>query len=461
MDIGKQIEAFQLKRQEAADRQKAIMALAGEEGRTLEDEESDEYDSLSTEIKALDKHLERLHAQEAEEAESAEAVETKGGTPAKPAKAPHVFVKKEDPDDEFPGQSFTRRVIARTLSYLSQGEERPGEIAEQRWGKSHPKLVNVIKAGVAGGGSGSGEWGAELASADSRYTGDFIEFLYAQTVYNQLPLRPIPDNVTIKGQDGGSTGFWVGESKGIPVTTADFSDVTLQSLKVAAIAVISKELMRRSSPAAEMLVRDSLVNAAAQRIDQTFLSASAASAGVSPAGILNGLSDLGSNGSDADAVRQDIRELYAPFIAAKNASMLYFVMSRSLAKSVSLMRNALGQTEFPGMGANGGTLEGDPVVTGDNVGTGDVILLKPSDIYKIGDTGIQVSVSDQATIEQDSAPQGESDTPVAASATLSSMFQTESVALKVVQPLNYAKRRASAVAFIGDAGWGDTSSTTA
>ena len=129
---------------------------------------------------------------------------------------------------------------------------------------------------VAGHGAGSGEAGAELVQADARFTGDFISYLYAQTVYNRLGLREVPANVTIKGQDGAATGYWVGESKGIPASKADFSTVSLTPLKVAALAVASMELLRDSTPAAEQLIRDALVAAAAQRIDATFVSATAA-----------------------------------------------------------------------------------------------------------------------------------------------------------------------------------------
>lgn len=456
MDTAKQIEAFQLKRQEAADRQKALMARAAEDGRTLEEEEEKEYDSLSTEIKAVDAHLKRLNELESDDAASAEPVVSKSVN-----SAPRILVKKTDPEDKFEGQSFTRRVIAKALASMTDGELTPGQIAEMRWGKTHPTLVQNIKAGVAGGGSASTDWGAELVSADNRYTGDFISFLKSKTVYDRLPLREIPANVTIKGQDGIGTGYWVGESKGIPVSAQDFSTVSLTPLKVAAISVLSNELIRDSSPSAEALVRDGLVEACAQRVDTTFLSASAASPAVSPAGILNGLSTLGSNGYTADALRLDVKELYATFIAAKNAGGLYYVMTPSLAKAIQLLYNALGQPEFNSIGTEGGTLLGDPVVTGDNVGATNLILLKPSDIYKIGDMGIQVSISRDATIEQDSAPQGDAEAPAAATATLSSMFQTENTAFKVVRPINFAKRRASAAAFIGDAQYGDSASTTA
>ena len=230
----------------------------------------------------------------------------------------------------------------------------------------------------------------------------------------------------------------------------------LTPLKVGAIAACSKELVADSSPSAELWIRDSIVQASAQRVDTTFLSATAASSGVSPAGLLNGLSGSAPSGSDAAAIRADLQTLYSGFLTAKNASGLQMIMTPAMAKAISLMVNSLGQTEFPGLNASGGTLMGDPVVTGDNVTTGDWILLKPSDIWKIGDTGVEISMSDSATIEQDSAPQGAGDTPTAASATLMSLWQTEQVGFKVVRRINYQKRRTTAVAFLSDGEYGGT-----
>jgi Phage capsid family len=371
--------------------------------------------------------------------------------------AGRFLVKKEDPDDTFKGQAQTRLFIAKALAFMSMKDGNyvsPAQIAEQRWGKSHPKLVQYIKAAVAGAGTGSGEWGAELATADTRYTGDFIEYLYGQTIYDRLPLRPVPGRIKIKGQDGAAAGYWVGESKAIPVGKADYLDVELSPLKVGAIAVCSKEWVRDASPSGEMLIRDAIVQASSQRVDTTFLSAAAASAGVSPAGMLNGVSAVTSSGADADALRADFQELMAPFIAAKNSLGLHIVTTPSLGMAIGMLVNALGQAEFPGVSENGGTLFNKPVHTGDNVGAGDLIALKPSDIWKIDDRGVEVSMSDQATIEQNDAPQGASDTPTAASATLMSMFQTESIAFKVVRSISFAKRRSHAVQFIGNANYG-------
>jgi hypothetical protein len=448
-------ELIEARTQKSA-RMTELIDLRSAEKRKFTDDEATEFDTLDSEVGDLDDEI-RIKRHEERQAASATRVQGANLEQAGAARGGISFVKKTDPEDAFKGQSYTRCLIARAIAYIGMREGNfvnPADIAQKRWGRTHPNLVNVIKAGVAGGGTGSGEWGAELAQSDARFSGDFIEFLYAATVFDRLPLRSVPARVHIKGQDGAATGYWVGESKGIPVSKPDFSDVELTPLKVGAIAVCSKELVADSSPSAELWIRDSIVQASAQRVDTTFLSATAASAGVSPAGLLNGLSAAAPSGADAAAVRADLMTLYTGFLTAKNASGLVQVMTPSMAKALSLLVNSLGQVEFPGLNASGGTLLGDPVYTGDNVTSGDWILMKPSDIWKIGDGGVEVSMSDSATIEQDSAPQGATDTPVAASATLVSLWQSESVGFKVVRRINYQKRRTTAVAYLADAEYG-------
>lgn len=442
--IAEQIAAFEQKRAALVAANEAIMGKAADEGTTLDTAQKESFDGNDADITEIDDHLRRLRSAEKAAGQTARPVPEQPGTIAAPA------VIKADKPEAFPGQNFTRMVIAKTLARVD--DVSAVGIAYRRWGQTAPLVVEAVKAAVAGGGTGSGEWGAELVHID-RWTGDFIDFLYAQTVYDRLPLREVPANINIAGQDGAATGYWVGESKSIPVTKADFTDVNLTPLKVAALAVISKELLRSSEPSAERLVRDALVNASAQRVDQTFLGAGAGVAGVSPAGILNGVVAIPSAGNDIADVHTDIKALHAPFIAANNASGLWYVTTESLAMSLGLMQNVMGSPAFPGLTTSGGTLAMEPIVAGGNVGAGDLILLKPSDIYKIGDRGVEVSLSTEASIEMDNAPVGESDVPTA-NASVVSMFQTDSVAIKVVRPLNFAKRRASSVQFIDDADYG-------
>lgn len=450
--LSEQIKDLEATRAAKVARQTEVMTKSIEEGRSTNEEEGLEVDEIELEVKQLDADLVRLRNMEKRALEAATAIDPGTGAP-RGVPGGQVIVKKFNiKEDTFQGQSFVRKLIAKAAAHL-EGTHATN-IALSRWGQENQLLVNVIKAGeVPGGGSGAGEWGAELAAADSRYTGDFVEWLYGATLFDKLPLRVAPENVVVKGQDGAATAYWVGESKAIPVTSMDFMDFKLEALKAAALAVISNDLIRKSSPDAEQMVRDALVQASAQRVDLTFLSAAAGVAGVSPAGILNGVTGIAASGTDADALRADIKALYAPFIAARNASGIHLVTNTSLAKSISLMTNAMGLYEFASLTQTGGTLLGDTAHVGDNVGATHLIALKPSDIYKIGTRGVEVSISKEAMIEQNSAPTGATDTPAAATATMVSMFQTDSTAIKVIRPISFAKRRASAVSFITGAAY--------
>lgn len=452
----KTIQALREERNTKAARLSELVDLFRTDGHEATDEETTEFDALTAEVKTLDQDI-RIAQFHQMQGASAKSVDGSSAAAGSASRGGISFVRKQDPEDAFKGQSYTRFLIAKAAAFIAMKDGNvvsPAEIAKHRWGKTHPKLVEYVRTAVAGGGTGSGEWGAELAQSDARFVGDFIEYIYSKTLFDALPLRPVPARVHIKGQDGASTGYWVGESKAIPVGKSDYSSVELTPLKVAAISVCSKELVRDSSPSAEMLIRDDIAQASAQRVDTTFFSTTAASSGVSPAGLLNGLTAGAPSGTDAAAVRADLMTLYSGFLAAKNASGLVQVMTPSMAKALSLLVNSLGQTEFPNLGANGGTLLGDQVYTGDNVTGGHWILMKPSDIWKIGDGGFEISMSDQATIEQNDAPQGAGDTPTAASATLMSLWQTEQIGFKIVRSINYQKRRSGAVAYIDNCEYG-------
>ena len=250
MKIAEQIKTFQNERAAKDAKMEEIMKAASEAGATLDEAQSEEFDTLEREIEQIDKHLSRLDTLQKSQMRTAAPAE--GDTRERAAGSrigmPAVHAKK-DHDEKFKGQNYTRMVIAKALAHIDENRRSPAVIAEKRWGITNPTLVEIMRANeVAGGGSGSGEWGAELVSADTRYTGDFIEYLNSMTVFDKLGLREVPANVAIKGQDGAATGYWIGESKAVKASTVDFSLVNLTPLKVAALAVVSNELLRNSSP---------------------------------------------------------------------------------------------------------------------------------------------------------------------------------------------------------------------
>jgi len=309
-----------------------------------------------------------------------------------------------------------------------------------------------MKAAVASGTTTDPTWAAPLVEY-TNFTGDFINFLRPQTILgkfgqNGIPaLRSIPFNVRIKGQTSGGAGYWVGEGAAKPLTKFDFNDVELRWAKVANIAVLTDELVRMSSPSAELLVRDSLAQALIARMDVDFVNPSkAAVSNVSPASITNGVTAVpASVGQDFEAFKANAKTLMGNFISANIAlTDGVWIMQSTQALSFSLMQNALGQAEFPGITMNGGTLLGLPVIVSQHVPSGLIVLAAASEIYLADDGQVMIDASREATLEMDDGPTGTA---------TRSMFQNNEVAVRAERYVNWAKRRAAAAQIITGANY--------
>jgi len=164
---------------------------------------------------------------------------------------------------------------------------------------------------------------------------------------------------------------------------------------------------------------------------------------------------LGSSaGTDLQGLITDTDTLVQAFITAKNTGGLAWASRPGLAAKIAGMRNAFGNKLYEGLSEDGGTYEGKQFHTSDNVGDGDFLLLKPSDIYRIGDSGLSIDISTDATLEFASDPTGAGDaTPVAASKQPVSLFQAGMIGIRLFRRINWAKRRSGAVVGIGNAAY--------
>ena len=457
-----QIADLEATREAKAKRMKEVVQKSIDEGRSTDTAESEEFDAIEQEIKALDADIKRLGVLAAIDKASAAAVEKKN--PADEAHRVLTSVQVKNTQKLEPGQEFAR--YAMCLTAAKGDTEKAFRIAANHYPESE-RIVNtlkaqsnsgrsletVMKATVEAGTTLDATWAAPLVDYQN-FAGDFVEFLRPQTILGQFgtngrpSLNRIPFNVRIAGQTSGGQGYWVGEGAPKPLTAFDFNSVELRWAKVANIAVLTEELMRFSNPSAELLVRNALADALRARLDIDFIDpAKAAVANVSPASITNGVTPIVSSGSDAAAIRTDIQALWAPFIAANNPpSTAVYIMSSTTALALSMMRNALGTAnEFPGITMNGGTLEGVPVIVSEYA-AGMVILANARDIWLADDGGFTIDASREASLQMLDNPTNNSATGTATS--MVSMFQTNSVALRVERYINWAKRRASAVQYM-------------
>lgn len=466
MNLREQLAKLLDQMKAAAAARDAIVGKSIDEGRSMTDDEVAQYDAESAKVKAFKADIERLESLISEKA-AEEAAETRikangakavdggsiaGSTNSRLPEGLFAVAPKEEK-----GVAFAKfaRVIAR-----SKGDLMVAERMAAQDHKNDPRIVNIVRAAVAAGSTTSGGWAEALVGEESAVFADFVEYLRPMTIVGRFgtagvpSLRSVPFRVPLIGQTSGGEGYWVGEGKGKPLTKFDFERKTLEPLKVANIAVLTEEAIRYSSPAADILVRDALVDALRARMDVDFINpAKAAVANVSPASVLNGVAGIPSSGKTADSVRIDLRALFNTFILANNSPTSgVFVMKGTQALALSLMVNALGQPEFPNISMAGGTLMGLPVIVSEYVPTGIVALINASDIYVGDEGGIQVDISREASLEMSSAPTIDSGAPTAAE--LVSLWQTNSVGMRAERIINWMRRRASAVAYLTGVDWG-------
>lgn len=469
MNIAEQIKSFEATRLQKSDKMTALMSAVADKGETLDEAGSEEYDTLEAEIKAIDAHLKRLRALEATQAAGAKPVDKSNkqvdGSESRDVYS-RVTVRAVEPSVE-PGIRFAR--YARVIGLSKKLQLNPIEVAKEWYGERDPIIVNLVtgvsKAAVSAATSSHATWAGPLVGDETSVFADFVEFLRKQTILgkfgtNGIPsLRRVPFRVPLIGQTSGGAGYWVGEGKAKPVTKFDFERKTLEPLKVANIAVATMETLRDSSPSAEMLIRDQLAAALRERLDIDFVDpAKAAVAGISPASITNGVAGVSSSGNTADDVRADIKALFALFIADNNAPTNgVWIMSATTALALSLMQNPLGQAEFPNIGMGGGTLFGLPVIVSEHMpaisGGGSVILMNASDVYLADEGGINVDMSQEASLQMADDPTNASDVPTAT--TLVSLWQTNSVGFRAERTVNWMKRRDGAVALLTSVNWGE------
>ncbi|WP_448680008.1 phage major capsid protein [Pseudomonas nicosulfuronedens] len=463
--IAEQIAEFLATRTAKAADMAAIIEKSAEAGETLDTEQSEAFDTLKDEIASIDKHIGRLREMEKFQASTAKPVsEEPGAKRIQTLDVKELQVRAKNTQKLEPGIAFARAAKCLALGHL---EHRDAISIAKALYDGQDSIINatqrlVTKAAVAAATTTDATWAGPLVGDETNVFADFVEYLRPQTILgrfgnNGVPsLRRVPFRTPLIGQTSGGDGYWVGEGNAKPLTKFDFNRTTLEPLKVANIAVATMEVIRDSSPSADGIIRDQLAAALRERLDIDFIDPTkAAVAGISPASILNGVAGIPSSGNDADAVRADIKALFSAFIAANNAPTSgVWLMPATTALALSLMQNPLGQAEFPGISMTGGTLFGLPVIVSEYIPTDSggaiVALVNASDIYLGDEGGIDLSMSTEASLQMNDTP----DNPTTASTVLVSLWQRNLVGFRAERTINWARRRASAVAYLTDVNWG-------
>jgi hypothetical protein len=192
-------------------------------------------------------------------------------------------------------------------------------------------------------------------------------------------------------------------------------------------------------------------------VDTVLLDATAAST-TRPAGLRNGVSTLTATaGGGFAALVGDLKQFVAALITASNGNLRQpvWIMNDIQALSIATTQNAGGDFPFA-MEINNNRFQGYPVILSSTVTAGMVLLIDAADFIIIEGGAPRFDVSDQATLHlEDTTPLaiGTAGAPATVAAPVRSLFQTDSMALRMIMDLNWGLRRAGVVAWTTAVTW--------
>jgi len=373
-----------------------LQQKAEDEGRVFNAEEQGAFDGIAKECDDIDAHIERLKTTEAIVARTARPV---------------IEVREHKPQLA-KGIGFARYV---QLIAASQGNDLIAmEMAKQYFPQMPEMLqlfkarsIGLLRAAVPAATTSDPAWAGTLVYA-SQLSGELIELVRAEAILGRLTaLREVPFNVRIPRETSViGTAAWVGQGASKPVGKGAYDFVTMPFTKAALIVALTEELARFSNPSAENLMRDGLVQAVTEFLDAAFISAAAAVAGVSPAGIRAALppgQTFPSSGDTLQHMQYDIGHavsLLAPTAPRSPAWIMNPVNGIVMGQQL----NPFGQPAYPSVNGVGGTLAGYPVVTSRSMPVDVILLIDQNMILHASDGSVTVDVSREASIQLDGAP---------------------------------------------------------
>ncbi len=346
------------------------------------------------------------------------------------------------------GMHFTR--VALAIARAKGDLVYAATLAEKKWGSPSIPAI-ILRSAVSAGSTSDTTWASSLAEYRVAAS-EFIEALRPLTLLGRMTgMRHAPMNVKIPRATSGSSVAWVGEGRPIPLSALSTDLVMLKIFKLAGMIASTLELVMLSTPGADGLLRADLLAAVAAMTDQALIDPNAAGeAGVSPASITNGATQIASTGSSVAEISADLESLFGE-LADNGITMAspYFIMSPRTAFKLAMKRDTNGALAFPGMGARGGEIAGVPALVtaankeaNDSPQSSNIVLLDAAELILADTDQITLDMSTETSMQMNTAP----DSPPTASTVMVSLWQQNLAAWRVIRPINWEMRRPGAVA---------------
>ena len=233
------------------------------------------------------------------------------------------------------------------------------QVMEERYGQDdHLKAVagNVVKGATAPAMTNVTGWAEELTRES--YAA-FLDLLQPESVIPRVPMNRFEFqgfsaiNIPGRADTPNLAGAFRAEGDPIPVKQAATIKTQLTPKSMGVISTFTAELLRRSTPSIEALIRKWIVEDTAVALDNQFLGNDAATP-LAPAGLQNlaGSNTLASTGSTHDAITADIKAMVQSMTAANLGRRPVWIMHPSNLIALNMTLTAVGTPAFPETASN-------------------------------------------------------------------------------------------------------------
>jgi HK97 family phage prohead protease/HK97 family phage major capsid protein len=360
---------------------------------------------------------------------------------------------------------FDYLIRAATVTYVAKASGRPHDETRQRvYGDDDgTKAICeiVTRAASAPALTTVTGWAAELAQ---QTYADLMPLLMPKAILTRLAPKGLTLSfgasakivIPTRSRTPSLAGSFVGEGLPIPVRQGAFTSQSLTPKKMAVISTWTREMGDHSIPAIEGLIREAIQMDTSVAIDSVLIDANPATV-VRPAGLLNGVSvTTATTGGGIAALVGDITGLINAISTATFGNVRNLVW---LANQTDLLRASMLTAANTGIfpfrdEIRNGTLATIPIIDSATIPARTLILVDAADFVVVGGEAPRMEMSDQATLHmEDTTPLELVASPSTVAAPQRSLFQTDSLALRMVMPLNWLQRRTGTIAWTQTVTW--------
>jgi HK97 family phage prohead protease/HK97 family phage major capsid protein len=321
----------------------------------------------------------------------------------------------------------------------------------------------VLRAAVNPAQTTVATWAAELVQTAN---GEFLDRLIPNSIYAPLAAAGVRYSfgranvlkIPVRANTPTLAGNWVGEGSPKPVRRASFTTVSLAPTKLAVISTFTEEMAMYSTPAIEGIIRQAMADDTSIALDTYLIDNVAASAGVRPAGLLNGVTPITASvlTPATNAMVADLKALVGAITAAGGGRNVVIIINPAQALALGFAQTTTGDFLFSST-QEAGSKFGVSFIVSATCAAGRVIAIDAADFATANGDAPMFAVSTEATLhEEDTTPlalgTGAQGSGVLA-VPMRSLFQTDAVAIRMSLYVSWVMRRASMVQTIASVSW--------